>query len=125
MTENKLTNIVNGDCDNYEERVKEISEKISSFFLVFDGLFMYEEDVEQLLNDLKEHLKNKISRNETALPIIMAMGGNYDSDIDRAKVQEVDALLNLIKARQGLQKATEAEQKKKNNNADLLALFGL
>lgn len=125
MTDNKFAKNTNEDSDNYAERVNEFAESVSNFFIVFDGLFLHEEDAEQLLTDLKKHLKNKISRNETALPVIMAMGGNYDSDIDRAKVQEVDALLNMIKARKNLQKAEEAEHKKKNNNAELLALFGL
>lgn len=109
----------------YEERVKEFAESLSNFFLVFDGLFLHEEDAEQLLNDVKKSLEEKISRNETALTLILAMGGNYDSGVDRAKVEQIDALLDLVKSRKNLQKATEAEHRKNSRNADLLALFGL
>lgn len=110
---------------NNAERVKEFAESISNFFLVFDGLFLYEDDAEQLLNDVKKSIEEKILHNESALPLIIAMGGNYDSEIDRAKVEEIKALLDMLKARKNLQKATENQNKKKNNNAEILALFGL
>ena len=109
----------------YAERVKNFAESLQNFFLVFDGLFLYEEDAEQLLNDVKKSLEEKILHNESALPIITACGGDYDSEIDRAKVEEITALLNLLKARNNLRKATEKKAKKKNNNAEILALFGL
>lgn len=112
-------------CDNYAERVKEFAESLTNFFLVFDGLFLYEADAEQLLNDVKKSIEEKILHNESALPLIIAMGGNYDSDIDRAKVKQVDALLELVKARKNLQKATEKEHKKKADYSQVLALFGL
>ena len=106
-------------------RIEEFAESITSFFLVFDGLFLHEEDAEDLLKEVQKSLEEKISHNETALPLIIAMGGNYDSDIDRAKVEETKALLNLIKARKKLQEAIEKTHRKNNSNAALLALFGL
>ena len=112
-------------CDNYAERVKEFSESLTNFFLVFDSLFLFEEDAEQLLNDTKESLEEKILHNESALPLIIAIGGNYDSNIDRAKVKQVDALLELVKARKNLQKAIEKGHKKKADYSQVLALFGL
>lgn len=114
------------NCDNYEERVKDFSESLRNFFLVFDSIFFYENDAEQMLNNVKETLEETILHNESALPVIIAMGGNYDSAIDRAKVEEINALLNLLKARKNLQKVTtEAANKKQDNSAVLLALFGL
>ena len=105
-------------------RIEEFSESITNFFLVFDGLFLYEEDAEPLLAEVTKSLEEKISRNETALPLIIAMGGNYDSDIDRAKVEEAKALLNLIKARKKLKEATEKDIQRKNNVTEMRALFG-
>ena len=107
------------------EEIKDFAEKTRSFFLVFDGLFLYEEKAEEMLQELKASLEKKILHNESCLPVIIAMGGNYDSDVDRAKVEEIKALQQLVKARKNLQKATEKEYQKKANNADIMALFGL
>lgn len=106
-------------------RIEEFSESITNFFIVFDGLFLHEEDTEYLLTETQKSLEEKISHNESALPLIIAMGGNYDSDIDRAKVEEIKALLNLIKARKKIQEATEKTYRKNKTNAELRALFGL
>lgn len=107
------------------EEIKELAESVTSFFLVFDGLFLHDEKAEELLKETKAGLEEKVLHNESCLPLIIAMGGNYDSEVDRAKIEEIEAVLNLVKARKNLQKATEREQTKKNNNAQLLALFGI
>lgn len=110
---------------NKQEEIKDFTESITNFFLVFDGLFLMNENAEEFLQETKSSLEEKVLHNESCLPIIIAMGGNYDSDIDRAKIKEVEALQSLLKARKNLLKATEKEKTKKVNNADILALFGL
>lgn len=89
-------------------------------------MFLYEDEAEELLAEVKTSLKEKVSYNESVLPVIMAMGGSYDSDVDRAKIEEIEALQNLLKARKKLQKATEDANKRRNTNAELLAsMLGL
>ena len=106
------------------EEIKETGEELASFFLVFDATFLLDEKTEKLLNDTKKALEKKIAHNEACLPVILAMGGNYDSGVDRAKVEEINALFELIKARKNLQKATEKEFTKKTE-AQVRAIFGL
>lgn len=111
---------------NRAEEVKEFSESLKSFFIVFDGLFLHSENAEELLTETRESLKEKILRNESALPAIMAMGGNYDSDIDNAKVEELNALLGLLKSRQHLRQATIQKEQKNDTNQELLSrMFGI
>ena len=108
-----------------EIEAKEFAQSISNFFLVFDSLFLYDENAEEYLKEVKSSLKEKVSWNESDLAVIFAMGGNYDSGIDNAKIKEVEALLDLIKARKGVQKATEEEKRKSSNNREMLtAMFG-
>lgn len=107
------------------EKIEEFAGSLTSFFALFDGLFLYDENIEKMLEETKKSLEEKILHNESLLPVIMAMGGNYDSDIDRAKVKEIEALQQLLKARKNLQKATEKEKTKKRDCANLMALFGL
>lgn len=76
------------------EEIKDFAESITDFFLVFDGLFLFNEKAEELLEKTKTSLK------------------------------EIESLQQLLKARKNLQKATEREQTKKVNNAEILALFG-
>lgn len=110
---------------NRQEEIKDFAESITNFFLVFDDLFLMNENAEELLQETKSSLEEKVLHNETLLPVIISMGGNYDSDIDCAKIEEIEALQGLLKARKNLQKATEKEKTKKVNNANILALFGL
>lgn len=94
--------------------------------MVFDGYFLYDPEAEKLLAKTKESLENKITHNESAMVVIMALGGRYDSEIDRAKVKEVAALLELIKARKELQAATVKENRRdRDAEASLRALFGI
>ena len=53
------------------------------------------------------------------------MGRDYDSTVDRAKVNELTALLDLIKARKNLRAAVENERKRKVDKTDMLRQLGL
>ena len=53
------------------------------------------------------------------------MGGHYESGIDRAKIDEVESLLNLLKARKKLRVETQTSYEKQKNNLELLSLFGI
>lgn len=106
--------------------IQEFAELLQTFFIVFDGYFLHDPEAEELLTRAKESLKEKIQRNESALPVIMALGGRYDSEIDRAKVKELEALLSLLGARKELQTATLKESRRdRDAEASLQALFGI
>ena len=96
----------------YEEQVQEFAEMMRGFFIYFDLVFSDYENAERLLKDTLRSLKGKVNRNEAALPMIIAMGGSYDSEIDRAKMREIEALLRLIESRKELK--TSIRQKKKS-----------
>ena len=108
-----------------EEQVQEFAEMIRGFFLHFDLVFSDCENAERLLKDTLTSLKDKVNRNEAALPMIIAMGGSYDSEVDRAKIQEVEALLHLIESRKEVRIATMMNVQKKKANEEMLSLFGL
>lgn len=115
-------------CSNFEskaDKVAAFAEDLTSFFLCFDGLILSNAEAENLLNDTKKALEEKIRHSESLLPVIFATGGDYDSGIDRAKVEQITALESLIKARRKLQKETEKEHQKKDKKIDVLKLFGL
>lgn len=111
--------------EGYLEEVNDFAEDLKSFFIVFDGLFLSNAKAEDLLDETKKSLKQKINHAESLLPVIIATGANYDSGIDRAKVEQITALEGLIKARRNLQKEIEKEQQKKDRIVDVLKMFGL
>ena len=83
---------------NRQEEIKDFAESITNFFLVFDGLFLMNENAEELLQETKSSLEEKVLHNEALLPVIISMGGNYDSDIDCAKIEEIEALQGSLDA---------------------------
>lgn len=109
----------------YEEKVQEFAESIKDFFLYFDSVFLEDPYTWKMLEDTMNSLKEKVSRNETALPLIIAMGGSYDGNIDRAKIKEAEALLSLIQARKEVRAATQEQFDSKKNSAELLRFFGV
>lgn len=105
---------------------EELAENLKMFFQFFDAMFMVEEETEELLLDTKNSLEEKINRNESALICITALGGRYDSGLDKAKFNEVKAILDLIKARKDVRNITIEQARNKNRNDKLLKdLFGV
>ena len=107
------------------EEIKDFSEAIISFFTVFDGLFLYNDKAEELLEEVKSSLEEKVLRNESCLPVIIAMGGNYDSNVDRAKIKEIEALQQLLKARKSLQAESELQRIHNAHKDEMRRLFGV
>lgn len=106
--------------------VAEFAERLKSFFSVFDGFFMGSIETDELLMRAKMSLEEKIRHNEAAMPIITALGGSYEKMLDEAKLQEVNALIDLLSARKSVRDATLAESKHKVcNDAMLRELFGV
>lgn len=103
--------------EGYSEEVNEFAEDLNYFFIAFDGLILSNAKAEDLLDDTKKDLNKKINHAESLLPVIIATGANYDSRIDRAKVEQITALEGLIKARRNLQKEIEKKPAKKRQNS--------
>ena len=104
---------------------KKLSNKIKILFAYLDNLFIEEDHCEDFLLLTKKRLEDKILHSETVLPVLLSMGCDYDSTVDRAKVNELTALLDLIKARKNLRAAVENERKRKVDKTDMLRQLGL
>ena len=108
------------------EKIEAYAEKITSFFYLFDMTFLSDPKAEQYLEEARESLREKISKNESALPVILALGGDYDSGLDRAKLGEIDAILSLLEARKNVRSETFAAHDRTGRNAATLkALFDI
>lgn len=83
-----------------------------------------EEDFE-LLDEAKKTLKNHISYNMSALPLIMACGGNYDSMEDEMKLKTLDLLIELMKTRIEYREKLKDQKENDKNKEDILKIFGL
>ena len=74
----------------------------------------------ELLEKAKNTLENHISRNMSALPIIMACGGNYDSMEDEMKLKTLDLLIELMKTRiEYREKLKEQQESNKNKETPI------
>ena len=104
--------------------INDLSENLITFFVLFDSLFL-DDNVDDLLKQTEDSLKNKVLKNESALPIILAIGWDYDSSIDKAKIEEVTALRQLIKAKENLKNETLKALEKANQNKEILSVFGV
>lgn len=79
----------------------------------------------ELLQKAKKELKNHILTNMSALPIIIACGGNYDSMEDEMKLKTLDLLIELMKTRIEYREKLKEQQESNKNKEDILKIFGL
>ena len=79
----------------------------------------------KLLEKAKKELKNHISRNMSALPLIMACGGNYDSMEDEMKLKTLDLLIELMKTRIEYREKLKDQKENDKNKENILKIFGL
>lgn len=79
----------------------------------------------KLLEKAKKELENHISRNMSALSIIMACGGNYDSMEDEMKLKTLDLLIELMKTRIEYREKLKDQKENDKNKEDILKIFGL
>ena len=109
-----------------EKRVKLIADTIEHLMNQID-LFVSQmnyEDIELLL-ECKDTLKEKISRNESAMALIFALGGNYDSSEDEMKIETLDCLIRIIKARNKYKNKMLEKQEKMKKRNEALKMLGL
>lgn len=101
-----------------EKRIKLIAETIEYLMKQID-LFVNQityEDIEILIES-KEALKEKISRNESAMALIFALGGDYDSS--------EDCLIKIIRARNKYKNKVLEKQEEMKKRQETLRILGL
>ena len=114
------------DKEEKEKRVKLIADTIEYLMKQID-LFVNQmtyEDIEILIES-KEALKEKISRDESAMALIFALGGNYDSSEDEMKIETLDCLIRIIKARNKYKNKVLEEKEKMKKRQETLRALGL
>lgn len=114
------------DKEEKEKRVKLIAETIEYLMKQID-LFVNQmtyEDIEILIES-KEALKEKISRNESAMALIFALGGDYDSSEDEMKIETLDCLIKIIRARNKYKNKVLEKQEKMKKRQETLRMLGL
>lgn len=114
------------DKEEKEKRVKLIADTIEYLMKQID-LFVNQmtyEDIEILIES-KEALKEKISRNESAMALIFALGGNYDSSEDEMKIETLDCLIKIIKARNKYKEKLLEQREQIKKRQEALRMLGL
>lgn len=120
LGENKTLNELARDDD-----IEFFAERLKAWFDLFDLMFIYERKQEEMLKKMCEALEEALSFREGAMIVAAALGGSYDSAVDRAKLEECCALLKLIEARKTLRKATlEAAEEDERKENIFKKLFG-
>ena len=111
---------------NKEERIQQLSDTIKILLQQIDifTIEIQKEDFE-LLEHTKKVLEDRISTNMSALPIIMACGGNYDSLEDEMKLKTLELLIILIKTRINYREELIKRQKQNLNKQEILKIFGI
>lgn len=112
--------------ENKKEKAQILADKLNNILPLIDGFMesLNDEDFE-LLEESKQALKERININTSAMPLIMACGGNYDDTEDRMKIKTLDCLIDLIKARKEFREEKIKAQNKQQNMQEVLNLFGI
>lgn len=103
-----------------------LADKLNNILPLIDGFMesLTEEDFE-LLQESKQALKDRINTNTSAMPLILACGGNYDDTEDRMKIKTLDCLIDLIKARKEYREEKIKIEQNKSNMQEVLNIFGI
>lgn len=114
-------------CDEEKEkRIKLIADTIQYLMQQIDMFVnqMTLDDIEILI-ECKDSLKEKILRNESAMALIFALGGNYDSAEDEMKIETLDCLIRIIKARNKYKNKVLEEKEQMRKRQEALRMLGL
>lgn len=107
------------------ERALIIAEQITPLIQMVDMTAILLKDDIDLLDEAADVLRKKISFNESAAPLITALGGNYNSLEDSYKLKTTKLLAELIKVRNEYRKALEEQEEENKNKEKLLRMFNL
>lgn len=109
-----------------KEKAQILADKLNSILPLIDSFMdsLNEEEFE-LLEESRQALKERINKNTSAMPLILACGGNYDDTEDRMKIKTLDCLIDLIKVRKEYKEEKIKAQEKQQNIQEVLNLFGM
>lgn len=109
-----------------KERVQLIADTLQMLLEQIDVFTMNftKEDLE-ILEESKEELEERILHNNSALPLIYALGGSYDSAEDEMKIESLEGLINIIKARNEYKDKIMKIKEEQTKNKEILKLMGL
>lgn len=108
-----------------KEKIQFIATQLQNLLPIIDMVAVELENDIDLLDEAANKIKEKISHNEAALPIITALGGSYDSAEDKCKLKTLQCLIDFIKVRNEYKQTIEKQQMRRKANFDALKLFGL
>lgn len=99
-----------------------LEEKIESVMILIDSM---KDDLPRL-EEARNALQDKISHNESAMAVIIAMGGRYDSTEDKLKLRFLDLVIELIRARaEGFTEVLNSRIQEAKNKDMLKGFFGV
>lgn len=109
---------------NKKEKVQILADKLNSIIPLIDSFAnsLTEEEYE-LFVESKEVLEEKINHGLSALPLIMACGGDYDDTEDRMKIKTLECLIELIKVRQQYKKEMVRIKEESEKKQEVLNIF--
>ncbi len=85
---------------------------------------MTKEDIEIMLES-KQALENKISYNQSAMALILALGGDYDSSEDEMKIETLNCLIKIIKVRNEYKEKVIKKKEDLIKRKEILNMIGL
>lgn len=109
-----------------KEKAQILADKLENTLFLLDSFMnsLGEEEFE-LLEESKQALKERISINASAMPLISACGGYYNDIEDRMKIKTLDCLIDLVKVRKEYKEKKIKEIEKQENMKEVLNLFGM
>lgn len=109
-----------------ENRIELIADTIQYLLTQIDMFqnMMTSEDIDILI-ECKETLQEKIAHNESAMALILALGGNYNSAEDEMKIETLDCLIRMMRARNKYKEKVIEQQKQIKTRQEALKKMGL
>lgn len=109
-----------------KERIQLIADTLEMLLQQIDVFTMNftKEDLE-ILEKSKEKLEEKILHNNSALPLIYALGGDYDDTEDRMKIETLEGLISIIKSRNEYKDKAIKIKEEKAKRQEILKLMDL
>lgn len=105
-------------------KIQILADKLMTILPLIDGFMeeMSDEDF-NLLEEAKEKLQDKINYGNSALVVITALGGNYDDTEDIMKINTLNCLVELLRARKEYREAILEKAKEQKNRQEAIKLF--
>ena len=112
--------------EDKKKKVQILADKLISLLPLFDSFMeSLNEDDFELLDECKNSLIEKINRNNGAMALIYACGGNYDDTEDCMKVKTLECIIELLKIRKEYREKKIKMIERNKKQQEVLNLFGL